>query len=79
MSDEKKKRSKRKDPRIECEYFEDIEVVNPKTGEKTIQKVKVTRYKAAGGPKELGNKGVSEEIEEGLKYTHVVDLSGDED
>lgn len=64
MNDEVKPRKKRKDPRIECEYFEDMEITDPKTGQKTIQKVKITRYKAAGGPKEFGNKGVAEEIEE---------------
>lgn len=39
---------KRKDPRIECEYYEEIEITNPKTGKVIKQKVKVTRYKPAG-------------------------------
>lgn len=60
----KKARKKRKDPRIEQEYFEDIEVTNPKTGEKIIQRVKITRYKSTGGPIEPGNKGISQDIED---------------
>jgi len=52
----------RKDSRIELEYFEDMEITNPKTGEKTIQKVKVTRYKSME-EKIVGNKGVAEELE----------------
>lgn len=60
---EKKPRKKRKDPRIEQEYFEDIEVTNPKTGEKIIQRVKITRYKYTGGPIEPGNKGISQDLD----------------
>lgn len=60
---EEKTRKKRKDPRVEKEFFEEIEITDPKTGEKKIQKVKITRYKAVG-EKLVGNKGVSEEIED---------------
>ena len=56
----KKPRKKRKDPRIELEYFEEIEVTDPKTGEITTQKVKITRYKAVGS-KPVGNKGIQDE------------------
>lgn len=61
MTEEKKPRKKRKDPRIEREYFDDIEITNPVTGEKSIQKVKITRYKAVGAPKEIEKKGIVEE------------------
>lgn len=63
MTEEKKPRKKRKDPRIEEEYFEDIEVTCPATGELIKQKVKIVRYKAVG-EKKVGKKGVVEEIEE---------------
>ncbi len=55
-----KPKKKRKDPRIEEEYFENIEVTDPKTGKITTQKVKVTRYKAVGS-KPIGNKGLPDE------------------
>ena len=56
----KKPRRKRKDPRIESEFYEEIEITDPVTGKKTIQKVKVTRYKAVG-EKPVGNKGLPDE------------------
>ena len=58
----KKVRKKRKDNRIEKEYFEEIEITNPNTGEKSFHKVKITRYKAVG-EKSIGNKGLIEEDE----------------
>jgi len=60
----KKPRKKRKDPRILEEVFEDVEITDPNTGKKTIQKVKITRYKPVG-EKKVGNKGLQElELEE---------------
>ena len=56
----KKPKKKRKDKRIEKEYFEEVELIDPKTGEKVIQKVKITRYKAVGS-KPVGNKGIPDE------------------
>lgn len=69
---EEKKARKRKDKRIESEYWEEIEVTNPKTGKKTIQKIKITRYKAIT-EKPVGNKGLpDEEIElEELDYSLI--------
>ena len=69
MTEEKKPRKKRKDTRIEKEYFEEIEVTDPSTGEVIIQKVKIVRYKAVGS-KPIGNKGIpDEEVEvEELEY-----------
>lgn len=65
----KKRKSKKKDQRIEKEYFEEIEITCPKTGKLKKQKVKVTRYKAIG-ERPIGNKGiVSEELEEELDLT----------
>lgn len=58
-----KQKRKRKDPRIEKEYFEEIELTDPVTGEKTIQKVKITRYKPSGMPKPLGDKLISKDEE----------------
>ncbi len=58
----KKPRKKRKDPRIELEFYEEIELTDPITGKVTTQKVKVIRYKAIG-EKKVGNKGLSGEIE----------------
>lgn len=58
----KKPRKKRKDNRIEKEYFEEVEIIDPQ-GNKIVQKVKITRYKTIGD-KPVGNKGIpSEEIE----------------
>ena len=56
------KKKKRKDPRIEEEYYEEVEVTDPVTGEKITTKVKITRYKSAGGPKKVGNKGLEDEL-----------------
>lgn len=70
---EDKQRKKRKDPRIESEYFEEIEITNPITGKKETHKAKITRYKAVG-EKLIGNKGVSDELDE-FEYT----LDNDED
>lgn len=53
---------KRKDKRIETEYWEEIEVTDPKTGKKFKQKVKVVRYKAVPAHKPVGNKGIVEEL-----------------
>lgn len=58
----KKPRKKRKDPRIENEFFEEVELTDPATGIKTKQKVKIVRYKTVG-VKKVGNKGLSEEVE----------------
>lgn len=59
-SNETKK--KRKDPRVESEEFEEIPITDPTTGKITICKVKVTKYKSAA-EKQIGNKGISEELE----------------
>jgi hypothetical protein len=54
------KKKERKNPMIENEYFEEIEVIDPKTGEVLIQKVKVIRYKPVR-QKPVGNKGLPDE------------------
>lgn len=74
MTEEKKPRKKRKDPRIEEEYFEEIEVTCPATGKLIKQKVKITRYKAVG-EKKVGNKGVVEEIEDDIDIDYKWDLT----
>jgi hypothetical protein len=56
----------RKDPRIESEWLEDVEITDPKTGKKQIHRVKVTRYKPA---KDDRAKGIFEEEAEDLKRT----------
>ena len=61
----KEKKTKR-DPRIESEYFEDIEMTDPLTGKKIIQRVKVVRYKTV---KSESSKGVLEEEADDLKRT----------
>lgn len=61
-----KEKKERKDPRIECEYFEDVEVIDPATGKKIIQRIKVVRYKTV---KNESSKGVLEEEVEDLKRT----------
>ena len=59
----KKPRKKRKDNRIEKEYFEEIELTDP-NGKKIVQNVKITRYRAVGSAP-IGNKGIPEvELEE---------------
>lgn len=57
---EKKQRKKRKDPRVETEFYEEVEITDPVTGKKIVQKVLVTRYKPIG-EKVIGNKGLPEE------------------
>jgi len=49
MACKRKKKNINKNPDIEKEYWEEIEIVNPKTGKIILQKVKITRYKA--GPR----------------------------
>ena len=72
MSEKSSKKKKRKDNRVELEYWEDIEVTDPKTGEKVIKKIKITRYKTVK-ERELGKKGISEEIENGLDDLNIDD------
>lgn len=43
-----KPKKKRKDRRVEQEYFELIEVKDPSTGEIIKQRVKITKYKTKG-------------------------------
>lgn len=43
-----KPKKKRKDRRVEREYFDLIEVVDPSTGEIIKQRVKITKYKTKG-------------------------------
>lgn len=76
MNKNKTKKSKKKDPRIEEEFYEEIEVTCPNTGKKIKQKVKVTRYKAVG-PKPVGNKGISEELNEEIDYAFGTEESED--
>lgn len=72
-----KKKSKKKDDRIEVEYFEEIEYTCSKTGEKKIKQVKVTRYKAVG-ERPVGNKGLPE-LEEDLSFDNSNDIDQDEE
>ena len=68
MTEDIKPNKRRKDPRIEKEYFEEIEVTDPLTGKKIKQKVKITRYRATGS-NPVGNKGISEELEDDFEAT----------
>lgn len=61
MSDDNKK--KRKDPRIESESWEEIELTDPITGLKFMHKVLVKKYKPIED-KLVGNKGLMEELED---------------
>jgi hypothetical protein len=61
---------KRKDKRIEKEYWEEMEITDPVTGEIKKHKVKITRYKAVPAYKPVGNKGVIEELED-EEYEYV--------
>lgn len=76
-----KSKKKRKDPRIESEYFEEIEVRDPNTGKVSIQKVKIVRYKASNAPKPVGNKGMPDEnVEiEDITYNWDFERAEDED
>lgn len=81
MNDEKKSNKKRKDSRVECEYFEDIEITDPLTGKKNTQRVKITRYKTVGSTKDLTAKAVAEEIEEdqfNFSWENLENNEGDE-
>lgn len=46
MARKRKQKSIVKKPKIESEYWEDIEVTDPATGKIIQQRVKVTRYKS---------------------------------
>ena len=54
------KRDKKKNPDIELEYWEEIEITDPVTREKVLQKVKIIRYKMPS--KSFTSKTVSEEL-----------------
>ena len=56
----------RKDPRVESEWFEEVEITDPKTGKKQIHRVKITRYKPV---KDDRSKGIFEEEADDLKRT----------
>ena len=43
-----KLKKKRKDRRVESEYYDEVEFTDPSTGKKIKQKVKVTKYKTKG-------------------------------
>lgn len=45
---------------VEREYFEEIEITDPLSGKKFIQKVKITRYKTLS----VDKKSITEELEE---------------
>lgn len=60
MSSEK---IKKKDPKLEVEYFEEIELTDPITGKVFKQKVLIKRYKPIAD-KLVGNKGLMEELED---------------
>lgn len=65
---------KRKDKRIEGEYWEEVEVTNPKTGKVSKQRVKITKYKMLADINK--SKGVLEELED-TKSDISVDTSDD--
>lgn len=52
---------KRKDSRIESEFYEDYKYTNPDTGVTTTKRVKVTKYKPVGA-KKVKVKDFSKEI-----------------
>ena len=54
---------KKKDPKIESESFEEIELTDPITGKVLKHKVLVKRYKPIAD-KLIGNKGLMEELED---------------
>lgn len=60
-SPEKPAKKKRKDRRVEKEFYEWVEVKDPATGEMIRQRVKVTRYKAKGGKPLVDRPTISEE------------------
>ncbi|CAB4125219.1 hypothetical protein UFOVP53_83 [uncultured Caudovirales phage] len=70
-------KKKRKDTRIEAEYFDEIEITDPMTGKKSMHKVKVTRYKSAV-EKQIGQKGISEELESNEELNYEYDTSNEE-
>ena len=70
-------KKKRKDSRIEAEYFDEIEITDPVTGKKSIHKVKVTRYKSSV-EKQIGLKGISEELEGSEELNYEYDASNEE-
>jgi hypothetical protein len=70
-------KKKRKDSRIETEYFDEIEITDPDTGKKSIHKVKITRYKSSV-EKQIGQKGISEELESSEELNVEYEASGEE-
>lgn len=61
-----KPKKKRKDRRVEKEYFDWIEVKDPTTGNVIRQKVKITKYKTRGA---RFTKPAVQEEELGYEYT----------
>lgn len=55
--------NKKKDPKLEVEYFEEIELTDPITGKVFKQKVLIKRYKPIAD-KLVGMKGLMEELED---------------
>ena len=72
-SEEVTTKKKRKDARIEAEYFDKIEITDPITGKKSTHKVKITRYKSAV-KKQIGQKGISEELEDSEELGYEYDV-----
>jgi hypothetical protein len=56
---------KKKDKRVEKEYWEEIELTDPNTGKKIKQRIKVIKYKTVSTYKPIGNKGIVEELYDG--------------
>ena len=46
MAHKRKKKIGIKKPKIEKEYWEEVEITDPNTGKKIKQRVKITRYKS---------------------------------
>ena len=56
-------KSKKKDPKLESESFEEIELTDPITGTVSVHKVLLKKYKPVAD-KLVGNKGLMEELED---------------
>ena len=64
-------------PIVESEVYEDIEVVDPNTGKKTIQRVKVTRYKPKiikPAPETGDSDEVINKINDSVNCTPIIDM-----
>ena len=78
MNRKRKKSNKGSDVEhvVESEYYENIELTDPVTGEKIITRQKIVRYKAKPGSSDLDDESVDviDKINDSFSYEPVIDI-----